>query len=82
MMLYYWVSTARRCLRWSYHHVVVQLRATLLGLVIAPMQVDFRTNMQRVVFDRLLKGFGNAQVMRGIRTDVSVAEAFGHRKPL
>lgn len=66
----------------SYHHVVVQLRATLLGLVIAPMQVDFRTNMQRLVFDRLLQGFGNDQVMSGIRTDVSVAEAFGHRKPL
>jgi chromosome partitioning protein len=27
-------------------------------------------------------GFGSDQVMRGIRTDVSLAEAFGDRRPL
>ena len=66
----------------SYHHVMRTLRATLLGLGIAPMQIDFRTNMQKLVLGRLLQGFGSAQVLRGIRTDVSVAEAFGHRQPL
>jgi chromosome partitioning protein len=66
----------------SYHHVVVNLRAALLGLVVTPMQVDLRTNMQRVVLGRLVSGFGGDQVMRGIRTDVSVAEAFGECKPL
>ncbi len=66
----------------SYHHVMLKLQATLLGLAIAPMQVDFRNNMQRFVLANLLSGFGAGQVMRGVRIDVSVAEAFGLRKPL
>ena len=66
----------------SYHQVMLHLRATLLGLAIAPMQVDFRTNIQRLVLHKLLEGFGGNQVLRGIRTDVSVAEAFGHGQPL
>jgi chromosome partitioning protein len=66
----------------SYHHVMVKLQATLLGLAIAPMQVDFRTNMQKLVLANLLACFGTGQVMRGIRTDVAVAEAFGLRRPL
>lgn len=66
----------------SYHQVMMKLQATLLGLVIAPMVVDFRTNMQRRVLASLLSSFGTGQVLRGIRTDVAVAEAFGVRKPL
>ena len=66
----------------SYHHVMVNLQATLLGFVVAPMQVDFRANMQRLMLSSLVRGFGFDQVTRGIRTDVSVAEAFGHCKPL
>jgi len=66
----------------SYHHVMLKLQATLLGLAIVPTQVDFRANMQKLVLANLQSGFGTDQVMRGIRTDVSVAEAFGHRKPL
>ena len=42
----------------------------------------FRTNIQRLVLHKLLEGFGGNQVLRGIRTDVSVAEAFGHGHPL
>jgi len=66
----------------SYHYVMLKLQATLLGLAIAPMQVDFRAKMQKLVLASLLSGFGADQVMHGVRTDVSVAEAFGHRKPL
>src|SRR5262249_31744450 len=66
----------------SYHRVMLSLQATLLGLAIAPMNTDFRTNMQRLVLGRLRQGFGRDQVMHGIRTDVSVAEAFGQRVPL
>lgn len=66
----------------SYHYVMLQLQATLLGLAIAPVQVDFRTNMQKRVLAELLSGFGAGQVTPGIRTDVSVAEAFSERKPL
>lgn len=66
----------------AYHGVMLKLQATLLGLVIAPMNFDFRTNMQRFVLTRLLGSFGHGQVIRGIRTDVSVAEAFGAGVPL
>ncbi len=66
----------------SYHHVVVKLQAALLGLAIAPMLVDFRSNMQKLVLAQLVSGFGTGQVMRGVRIDVSVAEAFAQRQPL
>jgi chromosome partitioning protein len=66
----------------AYHHVMRRLGATLLGFAIAPMQVDFRTNMQKSVLAQMFRSFGSDQVMRGIGTDVSVAEAFGHCRPL
>ncbi|MGO9360678.1 MAG: ParA family protein [Xanthobacteraceae bacterium] len=66
----------------SYHHVVHSLGAALLGLAIAPMKVDLRANMQRALLARLSQGFGSHQVLRGIYTDVGVAEAFHHRVPL
>jgi chromosome partitioning protein len=66
----------------AYHNVMVQLNATLLGLAIAPMNFDFRTNIQKLVLARLLSSFGHGQVIRGIRTDVSLAEAFGAGVPL
>jgi chromosome partitioning protein len=65
-----------------YHHVMLKLRATLLGFVVTPMQVDLRTNMQRLVLTEMLQGFGRDQVIRGVRTDVGVAEAFSCRRPL
>jgi chromosome partitioning protein len=66
----------------SYHHVMLKLHAALLGLAIAPMQVDFRTNMQKLVSTKLLQSFGSGQVLRSIRTDVSLAEAFSYRTPI
>jgi chromosome partitioning protein len=66
----------------SYHHVVRNLGATLLGLAIVPMKVDFRTNMQKEVLARLQHGVGSQQIMPGIHTDVTVAEAFRYRMPL
>jgi len=66
----------------AYHHVMLKLRATLLGFVVTPMQVDLRTNMQKLVLTELLQGFGRDQVIDGIRTDVGVAEAFSTRRPL
>jgi chromosome partitioning protein len=66
----------------SYHQVVLQLKAALLGLAIVPMMVDFRNNMQKLVLAHLESGFGSRQVMRGVRIDVTAAEAFGLNKPL
>jgi chromosome partitioning protein len=66
----------------SYHHVALQLRAALLGIVVAPMVVDLRSNMQKLVLANLRLGFGSRQVLPGIRIDVNVAEAFALRRPL
>jgi chromosome partitioning protein len=66
----------------SYHHVALQLRAALLGVVVAPMAVDLRSNMQKLVLANLQLGFGGRQVLPGVRIDVSVAEAFALRRPL
>ncbi len=66
----------------SYHHVVVSLNAALLGLVIFPMRVDLRSNVQKDVLNRLTKSFGLDQVGKGVRTDIAVPEAFGRQQPL
>jgi chromosome partitioning protein len=66
----------------AYHQVVLKLKATLLGLAIAPMMIDFRSNMQKQVLADLQLGFGGGQMMRGVRTDVSAAEAFSVSQPV
>jgi len=51
-------------------------------LAIVPVQIDIRTNLQRIVLAKLLKQFGPKRILRGIRTDISLAEAFGSRMPV
>ena len=51
-------------------------------LAVVPVQIDIRTNLQRVVLAKLLKEFGPKRILRGIRTDISLAEAFGSRLPV
>jgi chromosome partitioning protein len=51
-------------------------------LAIVPVQIDIRTTLQRIVLAKLLKQFGSKRILRGIRTDISLAEAFGSRKPV
>ncbi len=66
----------------AYHNVVMSLNAALLGIIILPIRVDLRSNVQKDVLDGLLTSFGLDQVIKGVRTDVSVSEAFGHHLPL
>jgi chromosome partitioning protein len=51
-------------------------------LAVVPVQIDIRTNLQRIVLAKLLKEFGPKRILRGIRTDISLAEAFGSRLPV
>ena len=51
-------------------------------LAVVPVQIDIRTNLQRIVLAKLLKEFGPKRILRGIRTDIALAEAFGSRKPV
>lgn len=66
----------------AYHQVVMSLNAALLGLMILPMRVDLRSNVQKDVLDRLSRNFGLDQVVKGVRTDTAVSEAFGQHQPL
>ena len=66
----------------SYHQVMVSLNAALLGLMVLPMRVDLRSTVQKDVLDCLIRGFGLDQVVRGVRIDTAVSEAFGRNQPL
>ena len=62
--------------------VATMLNQHFTDLAIVPVQVDVRTNLQRIVLAQLLKEFGPKRVLRGIRTDISLAEAFGAHTPV
>jgi chromosome partitioning protein len=62
--------------------VATTLNHRFSGLAIVPIQMDMRMNIQRIVLAKLLAGFGPNRVFRGIRTDVSLAEAFGAQMPV
>ncbi|RVU21673.1 ParA family protein [Methylobacterium oryzihabitans] len=66
----------------AYHDVMLRFDAARLGLAVAPMRIDLRTNVERGVLGRLRTDFGPGQMVRGIRTDVAVSEAFALRRPL
>lgn len=57
--------------------VATKLNQRFRGLAIVPIQIDVRTNIQRLVLAKLLMNFGPKRIFRGIRSDVALAEAFG-----
>jgi chromosome partitioning protein len=66
----------------SYHDTMLRFRAAPLGLAIAPMRIDLRTNVERETLGSLRTAFGPGQMVRGVRTDVAVSEAFARRQPV
>ncbi|AWN55189.1 ParA family protein [Methylobacterium sp. 17Sr1-1] len=66
----------------SYHDTMLRFRAAPLGLAIAPMRIDLRTNVERETLGALRTAFGPGQMVRGVRTDVAVSEAFAQRRPV
>ncbi|GJD61645.1 ParA family protein [Methylobacterium frigidaeris] len=66
----------------SYHDTMLRFRAAPLGLAIAPMRIDLRTNVERETLGQLRTAFGPGQMVRGVRTDVAVSEAFARRQPV
>ncbi len=59
--------------------VATVLNRRFADLAIVPVQIDVRINLQRIVLAKLVKEFGHRRIFRGIRTDVSLAEAFGSK---
>ncbi|ACA20630.1 Cobyrinic acid ac-diamide synthase [Methylobacterium sp. 4-46] len=66
----------------SYHRMMLQFGAAELGFAIAPMRIDLRSNVEKEVLGRLRTDFGPGQMIRGVRVDVAVSEAFARRRPL
>ncbi|TGE00284.1 ParA family protein [Methylobacterium nonmethylotrophicum] len=66
----------------SYHDTMLRFRAAPLGLAIAPMRIDLRTNVEKETLGLLRTAFGPGQMVRGVRTDVAVSEAFARRQPV
>lgn len=60
--------------------VVTTLNRRFSGWAIVPIQIDVRVNLQRIILAKLLANFGPKRIFRGIRTDIALAEAFGHQK--
>ena len=52
------------------------------GFAVLPIQVDLRTQLHRSILANLLRDFGPDRVFRGIRSDISLAEAFGSGCPV
>lgn len=55
-------------------------RPRLLGIL--PVMVDRRVRLQQSVLNELSSEFGVFRVMRGIRSDIRLAEAFGKGRPV
>jgi chromosome partitioning protein len=66
----------------TYFRVATSLNHDLRALAIVPTQVDLRMRMQHQVLAELIKTYGGDRIFRAVRTDVSVAEAFGMQMPL
>ncbi|MGY2048337.1 ParA family protein [Methylobacterium sp. JK268] len=66
----------------AYHRLMLDFGAAALGFAIAPMRIDLRSNVERDVLGRLRTDFGPGQMVRGVRTDIAVSEAFARRRPL
>lgn len=66
----------------SFFHVATTLNPALGGLSILPVQVDLRITMQRDALEQLTTRFGRERLLPGIRSDIALAEAFGHAVPV
>jgi len=62
--------------------VATSINPDLSAFAIVPIQMDMRTHLQQVILARLLIDFGPQRIFRGIRSDISLAEAFGSGGPV
>jgi chromosome partitioning protein len=62
--------------------VATKLNRNLRAFAIVPIQIDIRMHLQQAILAKLLRDFGPERIFRGIRTDISLAEAFGSGRPV
>jgi chromosome partitioning protein len=63
-------------------YVSTTLNPKLNAFAIVPIQIDMRMRLHQTILAQLLQDFGAERIFRGIRTDVSLAEAFGCNRPV
>jgi len=63
-------------------YVSSTLNSKLNAFAIVPIQIDMRMRLHQTILAQLLQDFGEERIFRGIRTDVSLAEAFGSNCPV
>jgi chromosome partitioning protein len=62
--------------------VILERNPDLAAFGVVPIQLDARINLQRLILARMVSDFGSDRVFRGIRSDISLAEAFGVGRPI
>ena len=62
--------------------VILERNPGLGSFALVPVQIDARINLQRSILARMFTDFGPEHIFRAIRTDISLAESFGHSCPV
>jgi chromosome partitioning protein len=62
--------------------VTSDLNPDLKLLAFLPIMLDRRIGQHRTVTEGVARQFGQGRLLSGIRTDIKLAEAFAHRKPI
>jgi chromosome partitioning protein len=65
-----------------FYRIATRVKPNLRLAGVVPVMVNDRVLHQRRVVDDLIEEFGPARVMRGIRSDIRLAEAFRAREPI
>ena len=63
----------------AYHETMLRFDVAQMGLAIAPVRVDLRTNVERTILEQFRRSFGPDRMIHGVRTDISVSECFALR---
>lgn len=66
----------------AYHDTLLRFDVAQMGLAIAPVRVDLRTNVERAILEQFRRSFGPDRMIHGVRTDISVSECFALRLTL
>ena len=65
-----------------FFYAATQLNPSLRAFAIVPTQVDLRTRVQQTTLAQLIADFGPARLFPAVRSDVTLAEAFGCGLPV
>lgn len=65
-----------------FYHIAVQYNSGMKLLGLIPIMYDRRLNLHKAVINELSKQFGQKKLLRGIRNNIALAEAFAQGMPV